>query len=67
MGLITASKKEHDIKSINELFTNKKDQSSLNRFFTQPQWDIQTVAKKGTELLLLEQQLNSEIRIQANR
>ena len=61
MGLITASKKEHDIKSINELFTNKKDQSSLNRFFTQPQWDIQTVAKKGTELLLSEQQLNPEI------
>jgi hypothetical protein len=61
MGLIAASKKEHDIKSINELFTDKKAQSSLNRFFTQPQWDIQAVAKKGRELLLSEQQLNSEI------
>ena len=61
MGLIAAGKKEHDIKSINELFTDKKAQSSLNRFFTQPQWDIQAVAKKGRELLLSEQQLSSEV------
>jgi len=37
MGLIAAGKKEHDVKSINELFINGKNQSSLNRFFTQSQ------------------------------
>jgi hypothetical protein len=61
LGLIAAGKKEHDIKSINELFIEKKNQSSLNRFFTQSQWDIQAIAKEGRDLLLLEQQLDSEV------
>ena len=61
LGLIAAGKKEHDIKSINELFTNKKAQSSLNRFFTQSPWDIQAVTREGIELFLSEQQLDSEL------
>jgi hypothetical protein len=32
---MTAAKGEHDVKSINEQFINKKDQSSLNRFMTE--------------------------------
>jgi hypothetical protein len=31
LGLIVAGKKEHDVKSVNELFIDRKDQSSLNR------------------------------------
>jgi hypothetical protein len=61
LGLIAAGKKEHDVKSINELFIDKKDQSSLNRFFTQSQWDTQAVAKAGRDLLLTEEQLDSEV------
>jgi len=61
MGLIAAGKKEHDVKSINELFTDKKAQSSLNRFFTQSSWDIQAVYREGKNLLLTEQQLNAEL------
>jgi hypothetical protein len=61
LGLIAAGKKEHDIKSINELFTDKKAQSSLNRFFTQSPWDIQAVSMEGIDLLLSEQQLNTEV------
>jgi hypothetical protein len=47
MGLMTAGKKEHDVKSINELFIDKKDQSSLNRFVTESNWNAQEVAKAG--------------------
>lgn len=61
LGLIVAGKKEHDIKSINELFIDKKHQSSLNRFFTQSQWDTLAVANQGNELLLSEQQLDLEV------
>lgn len=61
LGLIVAGKKEHDIKSINQLFTNKKDQSSLNRFLTEPKWNIKTVFKAGTDLLLSEQTLSSDV------
>jgi len=34
LGLMVAGEGEHDVKSVNELFINRKDQSSLNRFFT---------------------------------
>jgi hypothetical protein len=61
LGLIIAGKKEHDVKSINEQFINRKDQSSLNRFITQPKWDIQSVVNEGKKLLLNESELNSEI------
>ena len=64
LGLITAGKKEHDVKSINELFINRKDQSSLNRFITQPKWNLQSVVNEGKKLLLNESELNSEIEYQ---
>ena len=64
MGLIVAGKGEHDIKSTNELFIDRKDQSSLNRFITQPKWDIQSVVNEGKKLLLNESELNLEIEYQ---
>ena len=54
VGLITAGKKEHDITSMNELFIEKKSQSSLNRFFTDPKWDLKNVTDEGKNLLLNE-------------
>jgi len=59
LGLILASKKEHDIKSTNELFIDKKDQSSLNRFITDPKWNIKTVTNQAKTLLLSEANLGS--------
>jgi hypothetical protein len=52
LGLMVAGEGEHDVKSINELFIDRKDQSSLNRFITEPRWDIQAVAREGVGLLL---------------
>lgn len=43
-----AAKGEHDIKSINELFIDKKDQSNLNRFLTKSQWNLQAVTQTGS-------------------
>src|SRR5450756_473897 len=54
LGLIVAGGGEHDVKSVNELFIDKKDQSSLNRFITDPKWNIQTVANQAKTLLLSE-------------
>ena len=54
LGLMAAGKGEHDVKSTNELFIDKKDQSSLNRFITNPKWNINTAVKKGKNLLLSE-------------
>lgn len=64
LGLIAAGKKEHDVKSINELFVNRKDQSSLNRFMTEPKWNLQAVVNEGKELLLNESEQNSEVEYQ---
>jgi hypothetical protein len=64
LGMMVAGEEEHDIKSINELFINRKDQSSLNRFITQPKWNIQSIVNEGKELLLSESELNSEIEYQ---
>jgi hypothetical protein len=61
LGLIAAGKKEHDIQSINELFIDPKDQSSVNRFMTAPKWSIQEVAKQGQALLLSESQTDDSI------
>ena len=61
MGLMTAGKKEHDVKSINELFIDRKDQSSLNRFITQSNWNAQEVAQAGQTLLLCEAELNPTV------
>jgi hypothetical protein len=38
--MIVAGEGEHDVKSINELFIDRKDQSSLNRFITEPKWNL---------------------------
>jgi hypothetical protein len=54
LGLIAAGEGEHDVKSINELFIDRKDQSSLNRFITEPKWSIHEVAREGKALLLSE-------------
>src|SRR4030067_2441530 len=54
MGLIVAGKKEHDVKSVNELFIDRKDQSSLNRFITNPKWNVKAVANQAKTLLLSE-------------
>jgi len=61
MGMMVAAQGEHDIKSINQLFIDRKDQSSLNRFMTKSKWNVQDIVKKGTELLLSESELNSEV------
>jgi len=63
MGLITAGKGEHDVKSINELFIDRKDQSSLNRFITQSKWDVEEVVKTGRELLLGEAEHDPAVEI----
>ena len=57
LGLIVAGGKEHDVKSINELFIDRKDQSSLNRFITHPKWDSKAVANQAKTLLLSEANL----------
>jgi hypothetical protein len=54
LGLIVAGENEHDIKSINELFIERKDQSSVNRFFTEPRWNVERVVAEGKALLLSE-------------
>ena len=61
MGLIVASKGEHDIKSTNELFIDKKDQSTLNRFVTDPKWNIQTIINKAKTLLLSEANIDKSV------
>jgi hypothetical protein len=61
LGIMDAAKGEHDIKSINELFIDKKDQSNLNRFFTKSQWNLQAVTQTGRDLLLGNEELNSEV------
>jgi hypothetical protein len=61
LGMMVAGEGEHDIKSINELFTDRKDQSSLNRFITESHWDFQAVVNAGRDLLLNEAKLNSYV------
>jgi hypothetical protein len=61
MGLMVAAQGEHDIKSINQLFIDRKDQSSLNRFITESKWNVQDIVKKGRDLLLSEAELSSEV------
>ena len=52
LGLMVAGNGEHDVKSINELFIDRKDQSSLNRFITDPKWNIQAIANQAKNMLL---------------
>ena len=59
LGLMVAGCGEHDIKSVNELFIDKKDQSSLNRFITDSKWDLKALANQAKNLLLSEANINS--------
>jgi len=61
LGLMAAGEGEHDIKSINELFIDRKNQSSLNRFITESRWNIHAVVEEGRELLLSEAKRDPEI------
>src|SRR5438128_544040 len=61
MGLIIAGEGEHDVKSINELFVERKDQSSMNRFFTESRWDVEQVVSEGRALLLSENDETSQL------
>ena len=54
--MIVAGKREHDVKSINELFIERKDQSSLNRFFTESRWNVEDVVREGNELVIGEEE-----------
>jgi len=54
LGLIVAGEGEHDVKSVNELFIDRKDQSSLNRFITHPGWNVDEVVREGKAMLLSE-------------
>jgi len=54
IALITAAKKEHNIQSLNNLFIDKKHQSTQNRFLTNPKWKHQTLLTHAKTLLLQE-------------
>jgi DDE superfamily endonuclease len=54
LGLMVAGDGEHDVKSVNELFIDRKDQSSLNRFITDPKWNIKAVSNQAKKMLLSE-------------
>ena len=56
MGLIVAGKREHDVKSVNQLFIERKDQSSLNRFITDSKWSLEEVVREGRRSMLLEEE-----------
>jgi hypothetical protein len=61
LGIMTAAKREHDVKSINEQFINRKDQSSLNRFMTEAKWNLQPVVTQGIDQLLYESELDTDL------
>lgn len=63
MGIMTAAKGEHDIKSINEQFIDRKDQSSLNRFITEAKWNLQPIVNQGRDLLLHESKLDTAVEL----
>ena len=52
---------EHDVKSTNKLFTERKDQSRLNRFLTDSKWDINAIIKEGESLLQSEEKLDTSL------
>jgi len=59
LGLMVAGNGEHNVKSVNELFIDRKDQSSLNRFITDPKWDIKAVTNQAKTMLLSEANLRN--------
>jgi hypothetical protein len=54
LGFMVAGNKEHNVKSVNELFIDRKNQSSLNRFITNPKWNIKAVTNQAKTMLLSE-------------
>ena len=50
-GLIMSGCKEHDVKSIRDTVGETKCQSSLNRFFTSPSWNLDDVMKCAQEIM----------------
>jgi len=50
-GLIISGYKEHDVKSIRDTVGETKCQSSLNRFFTSPSWNLDDVMKCAQEIM----------------
>jgi hypothetical protein len=59
LGLMVAGGGEHNVKSVNELFIDRKDQSSLNRFITDPKWNIKAVTNQAKKMLLSEANIDS--------
>jgi hypothetical protein len=59
LGFIVAGNKEHNVKSVNELFIDRKNQSSLNRFITDPKWNIKAVTNQAKTMLLSEANISS--------
>ena len=44
-GLIISGYKEHDVKSMRDTVGETKCQSSINRFFTSPSWNLDNIMK----------------------
>src|SRR5215469_3460978 len=50
-GLIMSGCKEHDVKSMRDTVGETKCQSSINRFFTSPSWNLDDVMKCAQEII----------------
>ena len=50
-GLIMSGCKEHDVKSMRDTVGETKCQSSINRFFTSPSWNLDNVMKCAHEII----------------
>ena len=50
-GLIISACKEHDVKSMRDTVGETKCQSSINRFFTSPSWNLDNVMKCAQEII----------------
>jgi hypothetical protein len=50
-GFIISACKEHDVKSMMDTASETKCQSSINRFFTSPSWNLDNVMKCAQEII----------------
>jgi hypothetical protein len=50
-GFIISACKEHDVKSMMDTVGERKCQSSINRFFTSPSWNLDNVMKCAQEII----------------
>src|SRR5215467_432487 len=50
-GLIMSGCKEHDVQSMRDTVGETKCQSSINRFFTSPSWNLDDVMKCAQEII----------------